>query len=133
MCMEHRIARLQMVAHSHVCSQPALHRKGATRTWFTQTSAVYYTHLLTKVFLVLLLAPVWHFSWFGRQKACCIFLHIWRNFQKVHQLTIGRSDGKGTRALPLSTTWCINLCLSYPSSMYPGPPILRQMRGLKQE
>ena len=38
MCMEHRIARLQMVAHLHVCSQPALHRKGATRTLFTQTS-----------------------------------------------------------------------------------------------
>ena len=34
LCMEHRIARLQMAAHWRVCGQAALHRKGA-RSWFT--------------------------------------------------------------------------------------------------
>ena len=36
LCMEHRIARLQMAAHWWVGGQAALHRKGA-RSWFTQT------------------------------------------------------------------------------------------------
>ena len=36
LCMEHRIARLQMAAHWWVGGQAAVHRKGA-RSWFTQT------------------------------------------------------------------------------------------------